>query len=420
MMKNKESIERVESVSTQEWLKLIEHLNEKEFANEDGLGEIREQGIYIDIPTNFSMYKNTENTIIFIKKLYGTLMRDDIKNVRFNYSNCKNLEFSASVIMDIIILAVNAYKSIQGINIRYVGNVPQKKKSKEILLASGLPHHLRAKSKIKANKERIRCFELVRGKHDANGKFGAKVATDLTVYFDECFRTQGMYLNFDGKIYLSRLLGEVLDNCEIHGGENATWYTQGHYYIYTSKEIGEMQLLFLSFGETIYEGLKKDVSEETKNRLEHMMKQQSHIQTEVWNEETIYTVLALQDGISRLRDKNVKGCEYRGTGTVSLIEQFYKIGKTKGTEKPDMTIVSGHTFIKFDDRYKMKVEKFEDDPIFGNTVNRIIAFNEKNDIYKPADSRNVQYLREFFPGTVISLKFYIDRKYIECRKKGVH
>ena len=74
--------------------------------------------------------------------------------------------------------------------------------------------------------------------------------------------------------------------------------------------------------------------------------------------------------------------------------------------------------IEFSDKYKLKKYKFDDDAIFGNTNSRIIAFNPENDIYKPADADNVKYMKEYFPGTVISLKFYLDRSYIEKKKKG--
>jgi hypothetical protein len=102
-----------------------------------------------------------------------------------------------------------------------------------------------------------------------------------------------------------------------------------------------------------------------------------------------------------------------------MIERFFAIGGTDGDQSPKMTIVSGHTVIKFDDKYKMRDEQFSDDPVFGNTKSKIIAFNQENDIYQPADQHNVYNMKEFFPGTVISLKFYLDREYIESKKKGV-
>lgn len=37
---------------------------------------------------------------------------------------------------------------------------------------------------------------------------------------------------------------------------------------------------------------------------------------------------------------------------------------------------------------------------------------KKNDIFQPPDGRYVKYINTFFPGTVISLKFYFDREYL--------
>ena len=41
---------------------------------------------------------------------------------------------------------------------------------------------------------------------------------------------------------------------------------------------------------------------------------------------------------------------------------------------------------------------------------RIIAFNSGNDLYVPPDSRKVSHLRHSFPGTLTSLRFYLDRE----------
>ena len=397
--------------------KLICHLNEKWF----GRGSVKylDKDVQMEIPKIFSISENPKTSIAFLKQLYEILMTEHIKTICFDYLKCEHLGFSASVIMDVIILAVDDYRTKKEIQCNYVGNVPPEKRSKEILLASKLPYYLQSESELKVNEKKIERFELVSGCHSEKDdeKIGGTVATNLTLYFDRCLTTQKMSLKNNGKSFMSTMFGEVLDNCEIHGGENATWYTQGHYQIYEDKQIGEMQLIFLSFGDTIYEGLKREASEETRQRLEYMMRKHQELLTDNWNEETIYTVLALQAGISRLRDKDIEGYEYRGSGTVSMIEQFYNIGKTCNAEEPSMVIVSGHTMIKFDDKYKMKRETFVDDKVFGNTKSRIIAFNDENDIYKPADSKNVQYMKEYFPGTIISLKFYIDRKYIKSKMK---
>lgn len=402
----------------QDTMKLIHHLNEKEFAKYGEINKHLDEEMWIEIPKVFSISEKPELAINFLRQLYKVLMEEKIKLIHFDYSACENLGFSASVIMDVIIMAVDAYRIEEGIKCNYAGNVPHEKRSREILLASGLPYHLKAKIRLKPDEKKLERFELVSGHHSEKDekKISGIVATKLTLYLDKCLGTQRMFLKDKGKVFMSTMLGEVLDNCEIHGGKNATWYTQGHYQIYKNKQVGEMQLIFLSFGDTIYEGLKQEASEETRKRLDYIMQKHQTVLSDRWNEETIYTVSALQAGISRLRDKDIEGYEFRGSGTVSMIEHFYNIGKTNGKEEPRMVIVSGHTMIKFDDRFKMKTETFVKDEVFGNTSSKIIAFNKENDIYKPADSKNVKYMKEYFPGTIISLKFYLDRKYIESKK----
>lgn len=268
------------------------------------------------------------------------------------------------------------------------------------------------------DESRVEPFEMVSGECGALTKISGRVATSMTNYFNKCLKKQGMELNDDGILLLGRILGEVINNCEIHGGNQSTWYTQGHYKTLGADSYGEMQLLFLNLGNTIFEGLKYTSSEETKNRLKHILKKHKKYMSSNWNEEMIYTVFALQQGISRLRDSAIEGYEARGTGTVRLIEQMHAIGESESGLKPRMTVVSGRTYIDFSGTYKMQPCMFVNDPAFGNGLKKIIAFNEDNDIYKPADSSKVKRLQENFPGTIISLKFYLDSRYIQKKQKG--
>lgn len=178
-----------------------------------------------------------------------------------------------------------------------------------------------------------------------------------------------------------------------------------------------MQMLFVNIGSTIYEGMKNRASDETKHKLEYILQKQRNNMDKTWTEEMICTLFALQEGISRLRDKDVEGYSSRGSGTVNLIESFYDIGESDNGLKPCMTIISGSTQIIFTDKYKLQDVYFESDEVFqGNT--KIIAFNENNDIYQKADHSNVRRLSEYFPGTIISLRFYLDSQFIAKRKAG--
>lgn len=401
--------------------KIINTLDRKKFGVLFPMRIGRKGVVSVSIPSVFSVLDDPEGAIRFLKRFYATLQNKAVKEIYLDYSLCNDLGLSASVVMDAIALAVDEYRLENNISIDWSGNLPKEKYARDIVRAGGLPHHIGAEIFESTQVESIEQFEMVRGCYNPNPlkKKAGKVATDLTLYLDKCLHTQKYRLNDFGKSLFSDMLGEVITNCEIHGGKDAMWYTQGYYKIIDEANIGEMQLVFLTIGDSIYEGLKKDANEETLQKLQHMHNVQAQYTSDSWNEETLYTVLALQEGISRLRTEKIEGYEYRGSGTVNLIEKFYTIGGTNNSlVEPKMSIVSGHTRIEFSDKYKLQKKQFKDDAIFGNTNSRIIAFNHENDIYQPADPENVMYMREYFPGTIISLKFYLDRNYIEQKKRG--
>ena len=65
-------------------------------------------------------------------------MTEHIENIHFDYLKCEHLGFSASIIMGVIISAVDDYRIKKGIKCNYEENVSMEKRSREILLASEL------------------------------------------------------------------------------------------------------------------------------------------------------------------------------------------------------------------------------------------------------------------------------------------
>lgn len=396
-----------------DYIKVINLLDKKKFSETWHYPKQRER---IMIPSVFSISENAEQAIRLLKEVYTVVRCGQTREIVFDHADCIELGLSASTIMDIIVLAAVKYRERQGDYLKIEGCLPRNKAVKDILLASGLPYHLNADSFLHYDAEHVERFETIKGQHDVKANKADGVSTKLVLYFNKCLKTQGFELNEEGLRLLSRILGEVISNCEIHGGENATWYTQGHYQIRDDYSYGEMQMLFLNLGETIYEGLVNDSSEETKSRVNHMLECHRKNMNSNWDEEMVLTVFALQEGISRLRDMNIKGYEGRGSGTVSMIEMFKAIGKSENGLKPQMTIVSGRTQVKFTDDYQLERVRFDHDAVFGSGEKRIIAFNKENDIFSPADPCSVSKMSEYFPGTVVSLKFYLDNRYIVSKK----
>ena len=401
-----------------DYQKVMAHLEKENFALSDFVlsdFHFQEGELLIEIPKRFSISEQPDETIRSLRRLYAIGKDECVKEIKFDYSKCEFLGLSASTIMDIILFVIMKHRRKTN-KLALAGAIPKNPMVRDVLLESGLLYHLNAKYEFEYDGANVEKFETVSGGFGEDKKKSGKIATRLTDYFNKCLIHQGMKLKDEGILLMATLLGEVLDNCEIHGGEQATWYTQGHYEDNSSQPYGEMQLLFLNLGKTIYEGLKYDSSKETRERLEFFLERHNQFLSFNWDEEMVCTVLALQEGISRLRDKNIEGYETRGTGTVSLIENLNLMGKCDDGQMPEMTIISGRTYIEFGGSYKMKAKEFKNDPVFGTGKKKIIAFNEENNIYKPPDEANVRKLEANFPGTVISLRFYLDKRYIQKEK----
>lgn len=395
--------------------KVLSHLKRENFEL-SGLNFGYSRTVVIRLPRVFSISESPEDTIKTLRKLYTMGKNPIVKKIRFEYDECERIGLSASTIMDIIVLAIERLRKDSNWDLELEGNYPKKDDVRTILCASGLPYHLKIRPAWLVDEQKIKRFQTVSGEGQGHSCKASITATEMTMYFDECLGTQGFELNDEGKRKLSGIIGEVLDNCESHGGKGATWYTQGHYQVGKDNTYGEMQLLFLSLGTSIYEGLKYDSSKETQNRLEDI---KSKLEYKFGNEETLYTLLSLQEGISRLRDGSREGYGGRGCGTVRMIQFFEDIGETVAEDlEQQLSVLSGNTFISFGKKYKMEPVCFDRDKAFGTGNKQIIAFNEQNDIYREPDKKYVRTIKERFPGTVISLKFYLDGRYIR-KQSGI-
>ena len=121
-----------------------------------------------------------------------------------------------------------------------------------------------------------------------------------------------------------------------------------------------------------------------------------------YTEEILWTLYSLQQNISKKR-KDIN--DDRGNGTIKLIKSFMDIGANIDNKKSLMSITSGKCQILFDGTYKLE-EKVNKDKKYYQ-----IAFNDSNNLNNKPDKRFVYNLQNKFPGTIISMEFYLDRKF---------
>lgn len=393
-------------------LDVYDFLSKVKFGNidiEDRIFVKNRNGIaIIKIPKIFSITNNNEQTIKILKKVYYYGCQESIRKIFFDHNECEELEIAASTIMDTIVMACKAYRKSIGQELIISGLFPDDLKVKKMFIASGLPAHLELQQKLLYNKGEQKLFSLMAGKN-GSARSGS-VSTKLTDYINSCLITQEFELTRIGRRDISRMFGEIIDNCEIHGGIDTTWYTLGHFDMSKRERCGEMNLVIFNYGKTVYEQLmSSETTQETRMKIKYMKEMHSQQYDAQWNEEAMLTLFSMQQGVSRLRDDCNEGNRNRGTGTAILIDTFYKLGNTMLNKEPEFSITSGHIHILFDKKYKL-CEKQTSDNILG--LGKIIAFNEENDILKKPDKNNIHCMKEFFPGTIISMKFFIDPEYL--------
>lgn len=358
----------------------------------------------IRIPEIFSFSENVDETIKVLKNIYYCSMHPKIQELKLDYSKCKKLSLGASCVTDIIALNTLKYRERMNNPLHLKGTYPDmKEEAFEIFVISGLVKHLKI---VNVENKNVKSLDII-----TNGE-QSYIGEAIIKYYDDCLKTKGYSLSPIGKSKLSQMITEVIDNVGEHAGELASWYTQGHYTIGTESNPGKFRLVLFNFGDTIYEGLKRNSSSNyTKKILNNATRKhkKKNLFGTSWNEEVLWNLFSLQYKISRCNytDKND-----RGVGTIDLIESFLGLGQTIEDIKPIMSIVSGKSNILFDGTYQISSLSKK-----GYNV-PTIAFNKENNLFQKQDERYVKALKNSFPGTIIDMEFYIDRKHLDRLKEN--
>ncbi len=288
--------------------------------------------------------------------------------------------------------------------VRFRGTFPKAEKQRVIVHATGLPRMLDIDL---PTPEGFIAFPLRRGRQAGSRATVSSQkeieAGNVTKHVDDCLGEYNWGLTDEAKEYLSRLIGEVLDNAEEHSGR-PDWWIAGYLRKDTETKYGDYHLTIFNFGRTLSESLQElsPGSELRKGIQSLIRKHRGGLFSASWTEENLWTLYALQGGVSRLEGD-------RGTGTVDMIRFFERIGQQKsGKDGPVMCVVSGRTQILFDGKYGMKYQR-----IPSGEKRFIIAFNKTNDLRRKPDPNCVRNLDRYFPGTLISLRIFFDQEHLE-------
>ena len=292
---------------------------------------------------------------------------------------------------------------------QFTGVYPSLHSAKRIAHATGLPKELTGHNHQLPS---FRTFPLQKGERKKESSTSSSEkevqASAFVEYVDDCLGEYGFSLAVDGKKHLSSIVGEVLDNAERHS-DRREWWIGGYLQNRPSGELASCQVTLFNFGSTIYDSLQTLPRESLlRNEIQALIDRHTGFGSfgRSYSEEELWTLYALQAGVSRYNDE-VGKIGTNGQGTADMIQFFQALGQSLDSElEPEMCLVSGQSHITFDRRYSQSEERIDGEK------RRVIAFNDENDLYRPPDHRNVRRLGRYLPGTMISMRFYLDSSYL--------
>jgi hypothetical protein len=369
----------------------------------------------IPIPRRFSCIEDPEEALAVFQSLASLADRRALKEVFFDHSACETLELGASVVMDVIALELRRVWRARRHQTTFAGAYPGSVRVREVLQTTGLVKNLGVFDKILRDSRRFELLSLISGRR---GKTSARkssshenAAQALAEYLDRCLERQGHRLTRDGLRLVANIVSEILNNAEEHSG-GPPWHVIGYMY-QEDGGVGECSIAIFNLGDTIFETLTDPTaSPQLKGELRELssLHRSRGLFGVTWTEETLWTLYSLQEGVSRFTGQ-AQGRD-RGFGTVRMIELFQKLGQTTGgVRRPRMCLMSGSTHISFDGTYQMG-------PRRDREGRKVIAFNAENDLSMKPDSSAVKSLNGFFPGTLISMEFFLDKAYLKTAVGG--
>jgi hypothetical protein len=357
----------------------------------------------IDAPRNFSLLDAPEEALGFFEK-FVRAARSNPQIIDVRQDQCRQVELCAVAVLNAL-----ATEGRVCLGRGYRGTFPKGQHAGDIIAATGLPKQLDVKLPTISKIEYLGLIHsaLEGGLSIDSSSTKERKARDVLSYLDKLLQRKGFELTRGGKRYFLRLMTEVLGNAEEHSGKK-DWYITSYIHRPTEKGAWDCHLVIFNFGRSIAESLRELPADSTLRKgIEAMLDQHAGWFGDAWNEEALWTVYALQEGVSRRNSQvgNVLGDS--GHGTVQLIEAFQNLGQSDDpSKKPRMCILSGRIHVSFDGTYRMEEKMLEGGP------RKIVAFNTTNDLTLPPDGQAVRVLKHTFPGTLISLRFYLDDEYL--------
>lgn len=359
------------------------------------------------IPKVFSITDNYNETTLFFKRILNSLYQTPSEEIKIDFKDCIQMDICASMCMDIILADFIKYHSQcrkDGHRMKIHSIIPINVNSyniKKILFSVGTYKNLKG---FEIDFPNLKPFPIIIGDKN-NPKLREKREVDITKTIDyiiECLGELKRTLTNKAESNLYKAVGEIVINAEEHSDKTKRYIIGYFEKIETSDEenYGILNLSILNFGRTFYETFKESKNDDVTKQMKSISKKYTTnglFKKKKFEEETLWTLYALQDGVTSTKDWK------RGNGAIRFIESFFDLkGNSPNDDISKMVITTGHTQIIFDGKYQITKQKRND------TFFKMMTFNDSENIEDMPDEKYVKYQENFFPGTVISVKLRLD------------
>lgn len=370
---------------------LKKFLGNKDFSLKTSLkGPAKSKFNVVKIPRIFSFSENPDETIKILRQVSSSMFREKPHTISINFNKCEIMDLAACCVLSSILLDADEYFNKKQIYIEAKG-VNISSRVGQMLVISGLVEHLglakgEQEEKLKDNKI---LMPLLTDKGES------QPVEQIMKYLNDCFDAEGIGLTDHGNQMMGDIIGEVFSNIDDHNKEFKRWYALGHAEIY--EELTMVNLAIMNYGASFPESfIQNDTENFARHQIESLYRKQKDKHPSL--DKNLYvTLLCLQKYISRYKSSDEST---RGQGLVELLDNFIKIGQyDKENNISVMSITTGNISIKFDG-----------EEVIDNKGR--VYLGVRHD-YLKSKEKFFKKLNNNFPGTVISMKFVINREFLE-------
>ena len=365
--------------------------------------------IKIVIPAKFDIFKNTENVISSIIDIAHKVMSPNLTYIKIDHRRVKESSLGSESLLGLLVTEIiSNRRSQRGEKITIHGRIPLAgKKNRSLIENIGLVKELvdnQFQDAQDDNHENGMHLYRKDNRYAVNtsvkGDNKSITAQQCVSYLGSCLISHNLKLSEDYEDKLKACLGEVFDNAEEHCGRNKpVWFVRGYFNDVQNER--SLELCVFNLGNSFFDNFNAlpDASKIKNTALEYVNRHKATI-----DPRSLFTVASLQGSVSTKKDSDPT----RGHGSVTLIETFEAIHdgykKLRGNgfsgKNAEMNIISGETIIKFDGRYRSKINEIE-----GGAETFIMPFNANQSLDEPPEEKYVYTMRNVkFPGVMINIR----------------